>query len=148
MTYLDWNSAYESGNASIDYDYRCLMELLNEIHALIQTSAEPNMITDLLGQFYNLATAHFALEEKILRDNNCSSFAEQRHTHYRLLDQMRDIMDIYEAGARRRGESLPAALREWLLGTIHNDVQLFAQINKGRAPRPGLTKVLRRSPSS
>src|SRR3989304_4549814 len=98
MAYLDWNPSHDTGIAAIDYEHRQLVKMLNEIHDLIVKGVAPREISDALADFHTLATAHFALEEKIMRDANYPGFEERRHTHYRLLDQVREIMDAYEAG--------------------------------------------------
>ncbi len=64
MAHLDWNSTYESGIASINYNHRRLISALNDIDDMIENGAGSRAIGDGLGDLYNLATAHFALEEK------------------------------------------------------------------------------------
>jgi hypothetical protein len=48
MAYLDWNPAYDTGVAGIDYEHRRLVALLNEIHGLILSGAEPHKIAGAL----------------------------------------------------------------------------------------------------
>lgn len=139
MAYFDWNSAYDTGIPGIDYEHRRLVGLLNEIHGLILTGAEQQKVAGLLGDFHALATAHFALEERIMREQRFPGLRERQDTHHRLLDQVREIMDRHHAGSYGAGENLPDTLREWLSQAMDIDVQLFAQI-KGAA-RTGLTST-------
>src|SRR3989337_1105798 len=129
MAYFDWNPNYDTGIAGIDYEHHQLVRILNDIHDLIVKGGEPRKIIDTLADFHALATAHFALEEKIMQDENYPDLGGRRHTHYRLLDQVQEIMDAYEAGTYQPGESLPATLKEWLLEAIDIDAKLFAEIN-------------------
>ncbi|MBI4273334.1 MAG: hemerythrin family protein [Rhizobiales bacterium] len=141
MAFLDWNPAYDTGVAGIDYEHRRLVKMLNEIHDLIENGVKPQKISDTLADFHTLATAHFALEEKIMQDENYPGLEGRRHTHYRLLDQVREIMDAYETGAYQPGESLPATLKEWLTEVIDIDAKLFAKINDAGLRRWGLSRT-------
>ena len=140
MAYFDWNPDYDTGIAGIDYEHHRLVKMLNEIHDLIVKGVKPHKISDTLADFHALATAHFALEEKIMQDENYPSLGGRRHTHYRLLDQVREIMDAYEAGACQPGESLPATLKDWLSEAIDIDAKLFAEINDASLRRWGLSR--------
>ncbi len=128
MAYLEWISAYETGVAGIDYDHRRLVAMLNDIHSLITMGAEPGNIGDALVDFQTLATAHFALEERIMEDERHAGIAERRRIHHRLLDQVCEIVDAYEADDPPPGQSLPATLRGWLLEAMSMDVRLFTDI--------------------
>ncbi len=128
MNYLDWNSTFHTGIASIDYDHRRLIEMLNEIHDLIEQSAEQCTISDELADFYAFAEGHFALEKKLMQDENLPDLQERRDIHHRLLDQVREIMDGYEDGIYQPAERLPETLKLWLVGAIGIDVKIFAAI--------------------
>jgi hemerythrin len=141
MAYLDWNPAYDTGIPGIDYEHRRLVTMLNEIHRLIQNDAEPHEVADTLAHFHALATAHFALEEKIMQDQNYPGLKARRDIHYRLLDQVREIMDAYETGSRRVGPSLPETLKQWLSEAMDIDVKLFAEISDASLRRRGLSRA-------
>ncbi|HMN39129.1 MAG TPA: hemerythrin domain-containing protein [Hyphomicrobium sp.] len=141
MNYLDWNSAYDTGIASIDFDHRRLVGMLNAIHDLIVRGADPRAISDGLADFHVLAASHFALEEKIMHDEKYADLEERRETHYRLLDRVREIMDGYEEGSRQSAECLPEVLKEWLLEAMDVDVEMFAAINDASLRRWGLSRT-------
>lgn len=140
MPYLEWNPAYDTGIGGIDYEHHRLVDMLNEIHELILKDADPRKIATTLADFHALASAHFALEEKIMRDQNYPGFEGRRDTHYRLLDQVREVMDAYETGSYRQGESLPATLKQWLMEAMGIDAEMFAEINDARLRVLGLSR--------
>jgi hemerythrin len=140
MTFFDWKPDYETGIAGIDYEHHRLVHLLNDVHALIAGGAAPAEVSDALAELHTAAAAHFALEERILEEERHPELAERRHLHYRLLDQVRDIMDAYEAGGYEPGDSLPATLREWLFTAIDMDTRLFAKMNDAGLRRWGLNR--------
>jgi hemerythrin len=141
MAYLDWNPAYDTGVPGIDYEHRRLVALLNEIHELIANGASAHKIAGTLGDFHARAAAHFALEEKIMRDRDFPALLERQDTHYRLLDQVREIMEGYEVGSYGAGANLPETLRGWLLEAMSIDVKLFAGIEETNLRAWGLNRA-------
>lgn len=140
MSYFDWNPAYDTGIVSIDDDHHRMVAALNGIHDLIAGNAGAAAIAEALGEFHTAAAAHFALEERILQEERHPDFPARRQIHYRLLDQVRDVMDAYEAGAYGSGEQLPTTLRQWLTEAIGMDASLFAQLNEAGLQRWGLRR--------
>ena len=140
MPYLDWDPAYDTGIAGIDYEHRRLVGFLNDIHEAIAKGADPHGIAATLGDFHALASAHFALEERIMRDQKYPGLEGRRDTHERLLDRVREIMDAYETGAFRVGEALPATLKEWLTEAMDIDARMFADIPAARLRAWGLSR--------
>ena len=140
MPYIEWDAHLETGVAGIDHEHRQLVRLLNDIHELIVADADPRRIADTLADFHTLATAHFALEEKIMRDQKYPGFAQRRETHHRLLDETRDIMDAYDEGSYRGSRSLPATLRQWLFQAMSIDVDLFGRLDPANLRKWGLTQ--------
>jgi hemerythrin len=103
--------------------------MLNDIHHLIEQCAEQCTICDELADFFALAEAHFALEKKIMQDENLPDQQERRNIHHGLLDQAREIMEGYENGLYKPAERLPETLKTWLLGAIDIDVKIFSAVN-------------------
>ena len=140
MPYLEWSPAYDTGIGGIDYEHHRLVDMLNEIHELMLKGAEPDEIAAILADLHALASAHFALEEKIMREQKYPGLAARRDIHYHLLDQVREIMDEYETGSYRVGESLPATLKQWLMEAMGNDTQMFGEINDAKLRTLGLRR--------
>jgi hemerythrin len=141
MAYLDWNPAFETGISGIDYEHHRLVNMLNEINELVLNEAESRKVADTLADFHTLATAHFALEEKIMRDRKYWGLEGRRDIHHRLLDQIREIMDAYETGAFRTTKSLPDTLKQWLAEAMDVDVKLFAEISDASLRESGLSRA-------
>ena len=112
--------------------------MLNDIHELIARGRESQTIADVLADFHVLAATHFALEEKIMEDEDCADLQKRKDIHRRLLDQICEIMDAYEAGADRCGKSLPETLKEWLVEAITDDAKAFADLDEAGLRRWGL----------
>jgi hemerythrin len=76
-----------------------------------------------------------------MRDLNYPGLEGRRDIHNRLLDQVREIMDAYETGSYRIGQSLPETLRQWLSEAMDLDVKLFAEISDIGLSRSGLRRA-------
>jgi hemerythrin len=141
MAYLEWNPAFDTGIPGIDYEHHRLVDMLNEIHELIQHDGAPRKVAGILAEFHALAAAHFALEEKIMRDQSYKGLAARRDIHRRLLDQVRDMMEAHEQGAFRSGMQLPETVRQWLAEAMDIDVKLFADITDASLNKSGLSRA-------
>lgn len=139
MPYIEWDAQLDTGVAGIDHEHRKLVQLLNDIHELFATGADPRGIAECLADFHMAATAHFALEENIMRDQKYPGFGERRQTHHRLLDEVRDIMDAYDAGSTVGAENVPDKLWQWLFQAMIIDVDLFAKLDAAKLRQWGLT---------
>ena len=103
------------------------------IQAAITTPAPDPRLSALearleAGQRNALASAHFALEEKIMAELEWPRLRERCDLHARLLGQVRDIIDAYETGFYLSREGLPGSLGKWLSEAIDADVKMFAEL--------------------
>lgn len=130
MAYLDCDERFATGIPSIDYEHRRLVDLVNNLDLLITDGASAQSIAATLAEFHALATAHFALEERIMQALRHSRYKYCRDEHYRLLDEVRDIMEGYERGVFEPLARLPAALKDWLCGLMNIDAEMFAGLDE------------------
>lgn len=94
--YIEWKDEFSLGIPDIDYEHRNLIELINE--SLVHASENPDESINLyLGEIYTAIASHFALEEKFMQEHKYDQYLDHKHDHDRLLDEIRDIMDAYEA---------------------------------------------------
>ena len=70
-------------------------------------------MADFLGEIYTRISAHFALEEKIMRARKYDQYADHKADHERLLDEIREIMDDYEDKRIYQDAILADRLRHW-----------------------------------
>ena len=99
MTLIAWQNSFAIGIASVDYEHKELIDLINELHTELLRDASSEKISRFLGEVDARIAAHFALEEKTMRDLKYDQFADHKADHERLLDQIRDIAEAFEAGA-------------------------------------------------
>ena len=113
MTLIEWKDQYSLGVPAIDFEHRELIELINELYDNVQRVGTDTSTADFLGELYARITAHFALEEKIMRDSGYDEYTEHKADHERLLDDIRDLMDDYEDGVYVDLERFGDRLDSW-----------------------------------
>jgi hemerythrin len=114
MSLLEWRDAYRIGIAEVDYEHR---ELIAQINTLLELSRGGGKVAvmDALGELHAAIAAHFALEEKLMRSQRYSGYAEHKQDHEQLLDELRDIMDAQERADSYDAAGLAEALGSWFM---------------------------------
>ena len=117
MALIEWREDFETGVADVDHEHRELVDLLNELHAKLENDESKETVSAFLGEVFAKISAHFALEETVMRKHGYDEYTEHKADHEHLLDEIRDIMDDYEAGqfADFR-DQLGHAVRDWFVG--------------------------------
>ncbi len=68
---------------------------------------------EFLGEIYARISAHFALEERVMRERKYDQYEDHKEDHERLLDEIRDIMDVYEDQALFDEQAFAESLSRW-----------------------------------
>jgi len=114
MTSIEWRPEFAIGIAGIDHEHE---ELIGWIGQTLAASAgaggDREAVVDLLGEVFAKVSAHFALEERVMKDRRYDQLREHKQDHELLLDDIRDIMDDYEAGSDSVEERFATRLSEW-----------------------------------
>ena len=113
MSLIDWDEKFSIGVAAVDHEHRELIGLVNEAYDRLMRPGAEDAVLDFLGEIYARISAHFALEEKLMRAKNYDHYAEHKADHERLLDEIRDIMDDYEDDAFFGEELFGQKLMRW-----------------------------------
>jgi hemerythrin-like metal-binding protein len=113
MALIDWKEEFSVGVPDVDHEHRQLIELINDLHAALSSGDSGTGVLDFLAEINAQITAHFALEEKIMRERQYDQYQDHKRDHERLLDEIRDIMDDYEENAFYSDAELSACLERW-----------------------------------
>ncbi len=116
MTLIAWKPEFETGISDVDHEHRELVDLINGLHAKIEADADVEAVSDFLGEVFARISAHFALEETQMRKHGYDQYEDHKADHEALLDDIRDIMDAYDAGeyAGYSG-ALSDAIHDWFV---------------------------------
>jgi hemerythrin-like metal-binding protein len=99
MSWIEWKESYRLGIPAVDYEHQEMIALLNDLYEGLQGEVDPRSVDAFLGEVYARISAHFALEEKVMRDRGYDQYVDHKAAHERLLDEMREIMDEHDTGA-------------------------------------------------
>jgi hemerythrin len=113
MSLLQWKDEFKVGVAEVDHEHEQLIGLINELHKTMQASGDLEQILDSLGEIYAQISAHFALEERMMRKSHYPAYAEHKEDHETLLDDLRDIMDDVEDDGIFDETQLSIDLNRW-----------------------------------
>jgi len=113
MSLIEWKPEFSVGNAAVDHEHSELIEMINDLHATMQQPGSQEPVLDGLSEIYVQISAHFALEEKIMRDAKYADYESHKKDHELLLDQLLDIMDGVDEDGSYEEKRLSASLEHW-----------------------------------
>jgi len=113
MSLLEWKAEYSVGIASMDYEHREMIRLINDVYSKLGEAPDADAIEDCLESIFTTISMHFALEERIMREHGFAEYEDHKDDHEDLLDQIRDLMDAFMADSEKGGKLLEARLSAW-----------------------------------
>jgi len=113
MSLIQWREEFSVGVAEVDHEHRELVAMINALHDAMGAGVGRDDIINSLGEIYAQISAHFALEEKFMRESRYMSYAEHKEDHEILLDDLRDIMDQVEDDGSYNEKRLSKDLSFW-----------------------------------
>lgn len=121
MQLLAWKDEFKTGIPDIDYEHENLVKLINELHANTLIHADKRALDEVLGEILAQISAHFALEEKIMRDIRYADYQSHKAEHEDLLDGIRDIMeDVRKDPGFDYTKALEGRLNAWFGNHFRN----------------------------
>jgi hemerythrin-like metal-binding protein len=113
MSLIEWKDEFNTGIADIDHEHEELIGLINELYRRVSEGESKMTVLDFLGEIDAKISAHFALEERIMRDKHYDEYQDHKADHERLLEEIRDIMDDCEDNAQFDREAFAQRLSAW-----------------------------------
>ena len=117
MPLIEWKNHYSVGVDAVDHEHRELIELINQLHESLLAGSQEPKVAAFLGEIFRAISAHFALEERFMSEHRYDQFAEHKQAHEQLLEEIRDIMDGYDADPDAASNQLSDRLDAWF--TLH-----------------------------
>jgi hemerythrin len=130
MALIEWRDEFNTGIAEVDHEHRELVDLINQLHEQLQRDADHDTVSAFLGEVFAKISAHFALEETVMRKHRYDEYEAHKAEHETLLDGIRDIMDDYEAGSYANAdEALATTVQDWFVNHFKTkDARLHKQL--------------------
>lgn len=113
MAMIEWKPEYSVGDSAVDHEHQELIELVNSIAAATLERRPDGEIESGFGELLRSISAHFAFEERQMREAAYDQLGPHKSDHERLLDKLRDIMDGVEDQPKISAERFVEALEAW-----------------------------------
>ena len=113
MPLLTWKPEFAVGVESVDYEHEQMIKLINEIYDEMKKRQDADSIEQFLGDVHFAIAAHFALEERLMRDASYREYKAHKEDHEELLDQIRDLMDQFVSDPEKGFNLLQDRLADW-----------------------------------
>jgi hemerythrin len=113
MGLLHWERRYSVGIEAVDHEHRELVDLINRLYEEARARGSKVAVLGFFGDLFKAISAHFALEERIMRERRYDQLTQHKNDHERLLDEIRDIMEDYETTDVFDDQLLAQRLDSW-----------------------------------
>lgn len=113
MELIKWREEFCTGISGVDYEHENLINQINSVYALIDEKADQQLVVDSLGDIYGSISAHFALEEQMMKRHGYDHYQEHMADHNRLLDDIVAITEEYENSNQLDDQTLKQKLNDW-----------------------------------
>lgn len=113
MPLLNWKPEFSVGVESVDFEHEQMIQLINEIYDEMKMRKDADSIEQFMGDVHFAISAHFALEERLMRQAGYAEYEAHKEDHEELLDQVRDLMDQFVADPERGFTLLQDRLSNW-----------------------------------
>ena len=131
-----WSDDFLTGIQEIDYEHRCLIEDINELHRDLLEQVDLDRIKNTLGRIHARMQAHFALEEHVMVSHEYPHYPEHKAEHERLLDEYTEFMTKFERSPNLGDQdAIEGTLRQWIVDHIlTSDKKMSLMVTSGRRP--------------
>ena len=116
---LEWDDEYLIGVESLDQEHRDLFARVNELGAQLARQEDKARIEETLGEIYARMAAHFALEEKFMRDTDFPNFERHKREHERFLSNIVEVLeDFRKEPGLGYSVTVLAELKHWIINHV------------------------------
>lgn len=113
MTLLKWKPEFSVGDAAIDHEHELMIQQINALYDQLGSSVDSEAVEAALGEIHADISAHFALEERLMKEANYSEYADHKEDHEELLDQIHELIEDYHRNPESGQELLSLKLPDW-----------------------------------
>ena len=130
MKLLAWKPEYSVGIEAVDFEHQEMIDLINRLYDEMKGSRDADSIDRFLGNIHATISAHFALEERVMQRSNYPEYAAHKDDHEDLLDQIRDLMDVFAMDPEKGILVLQQQMSAWFASHFSTfDARLHGQLD-------------------
>ena len=113
MALLEWKPEFSVGNASIDHEHEQMIQAINDLYEQLAEPVNAENVEAVLGEIHADISAHFALEERLMREADYVEYVGHKEDHEDLLDQILELMDGFFEDPEAGQKLLKSQLSDW-----------------------------------
>lgn len=120
-THIKWDDSFLIGIRELDYEHEVLINDINRLHEELAKHDQKPEIEKCLGDIYARMQAHFALEERVMKEHQYEFFDEHKREHEKLLDNYTEyMMQILNDAVVSFSNPIEETLKHWVKNHIVN----------------------------
>lgn len=114
--FMAWNDSWLVGIREVDTQHKHLVSLLNKLHEAMVHGEGKQVLGGILSELVNYTKAHFAGEERLMRQHGYAEYNAHKQEHDRLAGQVVKFQQDFTSGAATSSTSVEVLhfLRNWL----------------------------------
>jgi hemerythrin len=113
MAQIEWKQGFSIGIASVDQDHESLIEQINQLYEQLGLPLDIITIEAMLDDLEADISSHFALEELLMQEADFAEYADHKHDHDHLLEQIHDLKFHFAEDPNMGRELLVNSLSGW-----------------------------------
>ena len=125
MVFFEWKDEYELGLPDIDLQHTMIVNMLNELHAAMESGQQIVTAEKTLDKMLLYVAEHFATEEQAMRDNGFPGLDAHMLEHEIFRGKVQALHERHVQGADVASHELIAILMAWLKNHIAEVDQEF-----------------------
>lgn len=128
---IHWDSRYETGHPSIDFQHRVFFDLLQNFAAEVARDADPGLLRRAAIEIYKFADFHFFSEENIMLKIGYPEFEHHHALHQALLGELRSYIEALAIDTLRGDAMLDYMVKWFVSHTASEDLKLAVYVRSG-----------------
>lgn len=125
MTIIQWDDSMNVGIEGIDADHKGLVELFNELYAILIRQESKEVMGNALGMLVKHTIEHFKCEEEYFEKMHYPDAEKHKEEHQGLADRILDIQEQHNDGELLISVELLNFFKDWLLDHIQGSDMSF-----------------------
>lgn len=127
---LTWQHWFEIGHDAIDFEHKIFFGLIHKLQCFAAEERSKAELHGVLNEIVKYTDFHFTSEEHIMAEAGYDQYPSHRNMHANLMRQLRELVTLFESGARDPQE-IVAFLFSWLVEhTISEDLNISKAIKE------------------
>ena len=113
MTRIEWKPEYSVGDAEEDFEHEQLLGQVDVLYEQLSGRLDKETVKAIFDEMYAGISAHFAVEENLMRETDFGEYDKHKEDHEKLLGQILGLRDSFTQDAEAGRKLLHDRLSDW-----------------------------------